>query len=145
MAEVTWGHRVSCPFVSEWHADRSFLFAMLGGGRFELIEQTAYLVKFCGRRLATGQRVQDQFGSRAPKCPLDQIVNQLLLRLGARDGGSIEMRAAADIPPHETFFGHDLKQLQDRGVSDGPPFANEPFVNVSHRARLMVPQHPKDF
>jgi hypothetical protein len=143
-ADVAWwggdvmGFRIGQPA-------RSFLFAAIAGGLFELIEQSTDLIQFSGRRFATGQRVKDQFGSRPPKSPLDQIVNQLLLRLRPRDGGSIEVGTAADIPPHEPFIGHDLKQLQHCGVGHRTAFVNELFVHVAHRTRLALPKHPKDF
>jgi len=145
MTEVVRGDWKSRPFASDNHAARSFLFAVIAGGPFELIEQTPDLVEFRGARLSPCQCVQDQFGCRPPKGPVDEIVNQLFLRLWAGNCGSIKMRATADISPYEPFFGHDLKQLQDRGVSDRTPFTNELFVNVSHRTRLTLPEHTKDF
>jgi hypothetical protein len=131
--------------ASEDRLTGSLFFAAFDAGLFELIEQTADLVQFRGSRLSPCQRVQDQFGSRPSKSPLDQIVNQLLLRLRPGDCGSIEVGTAADIPPHEPFFGHDLKQLQHGGVGHRTAFVNELFVHVSHRTRLALPQHPKDF
>src|SRR5262245_9527944 len=54
------------------------------------------------------------------------------------------MRAARVVAPEQTFGVHDLHQLEDGCVSDGPAVLVDPLENVPHGAWPSLPENRED-
>ena len=69
----------------------------------------------------------------------DFALHRILAQCGAIDVGTIGF-----IAYNETLGGHDLKHLEDGGVTGGPVLV-ESVVNLAHRGWLLLPEDLKEF
>src|SRR5262249_6786864 len=114
------------------------------GALLVLIENLADLVQFLARCFSRRQRTQHQALCRAVECALEKVTGELLLGPFARAAGSIDVSFLLLIALDQAFFGHDLEQLQNRGVLRGAPLLDG-FVNVADGTGATAPEHGQDF
>jgi hypothetical protein len=70
------------------------------------------------------KRVHGQLRGGSSEKSLRDVAKELVLSFVLRSGGVIDVGLAGFFAFDEAFVGHDLQELEDRGVADGPNFAD---------------------
>src|SRR6185436_17376037 len=80
---------------------------------FKRFEQLADGAQLFGRRLASGKSLHDELRRRASESAIDEISEELPLRLLFAVAGLVNVSPLGLVADDESFFGHDLQQLED--------------------------------
>src|SRR5579872_2100897 len=107
------------------------------------IEDVSDLAELVGRRALGGERLHDELPRRAAECAIEQVADELALRLVFAERRPIDVRPFALVAFDQALLGHDLQQLQRGGVG-AVPAARELLVNLTNRARPAFPENPQD-
>ena len=76
--------------------------------------------------------------------PLQHVAGKLLLGLLGGEAGFIDVRPLRFVSAHGAFCGHNLQELEDRGVAQ-LFFLAERFMNFANRGGSAVPEHAENF
>ena len=87
--------------------------------------------------------MNDELAGRAAERPVEQVADELLLRLLLGDGGGIDVRAGCLVTVDEAFLSHDLQELE-RGRIAGGPYAFESLLDLANGSRSALPESPEN-
>ena len=87
--------------------------------------------------------LHDKRGSGATERTIEQVAHEALLGFVARGLGDVDVCARRLITCDQAFLGHDLHELQRRGVT-GLPHVGKRFEHLPDGGRSLVPQHLED-
>src|SRR5690242_19233192 len=80
------------------------------------IDQPSNLAKLFLGRATRRQDLHDELGGRSAKCTIEQVADELTLRLLFSQARLIDVGTFALVAADEPLFGHDLQHLQCGGI-----------------------------
>src|SRR5687767_12508664 len=79
-------------------------------------QEASNLAQFLARRRLGLERLDDELRRRPSERAIDKIAHQMLLRLFLGNRGAVQVCAPFLFAERDSFFRHDLEQLQRGGV-----------------------------
>ena len=110
-------------------------------------EERANQLQLLGRCRTHRQRMHNEAECRTFEGTIDEIRNEALFGGGFWHGCFVDVRTFRLIAHNQAFLRHDLHDLENRGVADGPRttvLGVEGGMNVPHGARPVAPENAKD-
>src|SRR5215211_782647 len=106
--------------TSQWSAS-TLLIVRLLAGRGVLLEKSPNRQQFVWRRLVRRQRLHDELRHRSTERTVQEVAQELLLRVGLAGVRAIGVLLRSDLlARREALFRHHLQQLERRGVAERP-------------------------
>jgi AspT/YidE/YbjL antiporter-like protein len=106
-----------------------------------LIQQFPNLGQLFARRFLRSESLHHQCGRRSVEHTLEQIGDELPLRLAFGPGRFVHMRARSLVTADQALLVHDLQQFQDGRIGTLPTHLPR---HLAHGARAARPQHLED-
>src|SRR3954468_22450202 len=106
-------------------------------------DQLPYLAELLLGRPPGGQRLHHELRSGAAKCSIEQVADELALRLLLSEPRLIDVGSFAVVAPDEPLLRHDLQHLQCGGIRRRA-IAGQLLVHLTNGAGAVRPEDAQD-
>jgi hypothetical protein len=108
-----------------------------------LVDEGAECIEVVFVDLVERERVHGELSGGAGEEALGDVADELILSLVLGNGGMVDVRLAGFFALDEAFVGHDLEELEDRGVAEGAAGADL-VVDVADGGGAAVPEDAEE-